>query len=75
MADQTPNGTATGGGRIDAATIISQLQHIVDDPQGAFQGIDMSQRNEIQRLAMTASRAMEQPFETMMRLAYAVSQE
>lgn len=73
MGDYLTNGTANEGPHIDAATLISQLKQIVDDPQGSLHGVDTAQRNEIQRLSLTAARAMEQPFETMMRLAYAVS--
>jgi hypothetical protein len=62
-----------GSAKVDAATLISQLKKIVEDPQEALDGISIDQRNEIQRLSLTASRALEQPFETMMRLAYAVS--
>jgi hypothetical protein len=69
MGDLIPNDTAAQD-QLDAENLISQLKQIVDDPRAALQHVDDSQRNEIQRLSMTASRAMEQPFETMMKLAY-----
>lgn len=73
MGSIVTNGTSPGSVKVDAATLISQLKKIVEGPQEALDGISIDQRNEIQRLSLTASRALEQPFETMMRLAYAVS--
>ena len=56
---------------VDPSALISQLKAVVDNPD-ALKGANAAQRAEIQRLSRSASRILEQPFETMMRIMYAV---
>lgn len=69
-----PSQASTPVGDID--TLIAQLQSIVADPKGAAvaAGIDDAKRQQLQQLARAASVALEEPFQTVQRLAYSVSQ-
>jgi hypothetical protein len=53
------------------AVLLEQLKLLVADPLGYFQ--DDSLKSDIQRLSRDASRATEEPFETMQRLVYGVN--
>lgn len=52
------------------AILLEQLELLVKDPVHYFQ--DGSLKNDIQRLSREASKATEEPFETLQRLVYGV---
>lgn len=56
---------------VDPSALIAQLNAVVNNPN-ALKGADAAQRAEIQRLSRAASRTLEQPFDTMMRIMYSV---
>lgn len=51
--------------------LIEQLQLLSADPSSYFQ--DDAQKRDFQKLARKAATAVEEPFETMQRLVYGVS--
>jgi hypothetical protein len=51
--------------------LIEQLQLLSADPSSYFQ--DDAQKRDFQKLARQAATAVEEPFETMQRLVYGVS--
>lgn len=56
---------------VDLGVLIEQLQRVIANPEAvAAAG---PQRQEILQLARTAAVAIEEPFETVQRLAYSVS--
>lgn len=57
---------------VDPDTLIAQLKLVSADPS-VLKGASDSQLREIKRLARSTSHAIEQPFETMVRIAYSVS--
>ena len=56
---------------IDLGSLAQQLRSILDNPD-ATAGADEAQRLEVKQLARAVSVALEQPFETVQRLAYSV---
>jgi hypothetical protein len=56
---------------LDAKSLISQLRAIVDN-EDAHCLEDPSQRQEIQQLSLAVSRRLELPYDSMMRLLFAV---
>ena len=56
---------------VDPSRLIEQLNAVVNNPN-ALKAANAAQRAEIQRLSRAASRTLEQPFDTMMRIMYSV---
>lgn len=57
--------------RPDPKVLLEQLRLLAADPGSYFQ--DDGQKREFQKLARQAGTAVEEPFETMQRLVYGVS--
>lgn len=56
---------------VDAHTLIAQLKAVSDNPD-ALKGAKEAQRHEIRRLSRATAQSLDTPYETMMRLCYAV---
>lgn len=57
--------------RVELDSLAQQLRSVLNNPD-AFAGADEAQRLEVKQLARAVSVALEQPFETVQRLAYSV---
>ncbi|GJN82284.1 hypothetical protein PLIIFM63780_005823 [Purpureocillium lilacinum] len=55
--------------RVELDSLAQQLRSVLNNPD-AFAGADEAQRLEVKQLARAVSVALEQPFETVQRLAY-----
>lgn len=74
MGDRIPSSTETSfqmPDSVEAETLIAQLKAITANPD-ILKASD-AQKHEIKLSSRRAAYALEQPFETMMRIAYAVS--
>ena len=56
----------------EVAVLIEQLQRLVADPGGLI--ADEAQRQELKQLARSTAVLLDEPFDTVQRLAYSVSE-
>jgi hypothetical protein len=72
MYAQEDNSQSGSRAAAEVGVLIDQLQRLVADPGGLI--ADEAQRQELKQLSRSTAVLLEEPFDTVQRLAYSVSE-